>query len=256
MSDRSDTRRPEGLAGLPPRVLLATQPKAGTYLLSAVVAELGFHQTYFHIARRRMQAYDRTMLEAGAASPRNFDVEIPLRQSLKLIRHGEFAASHLTPRREVLRLVGHDFAVIACVRELRSSLISYARFAASTGRKGEATARKIREEGAAPFIRKFGKRLIDRAQSIAAWGQQENAILLQFEDLKTDPQKGAGRIADFLGVTDRDPAEVLETARSGQSLTKSDSFVSLEWTEAEEAAFRHIGGPEANAALGYPAQGR
>lgn len=198
-----------------------------------------------------MQACDRWRLEAGAVSPRLFDVHIPLRDSLKLIRHGEFAASHLPPERRVPRLTG-DVKVVSCIREPRSSLTSEARFAASTRGKGAALADAIGARGLVGFIVTYGKRHICRAREVAGWQAQPNGIVLKFEELKGDPQQGVGRLAGFLGVEGCDPAAVLAAARAGQSLTKSTRFVDLTWGEAEAAAFRRIGGPEANAALGYP----
>lgn len=244
------THRPQAPAGTPPRVLLATQRKAGTYLLSSVVARLGFHQTHYHLNKRRMQAYDPALLELGAQQPRLFDVQIRLVESLKLIRHGEFAASHLPPTARIRGLVG-DFRVVSCVRELRSALRSEARFALSTRGKGEDLARAIERHGIAGFITRHGARHIKRAQEVAAWGTLDNGILLKFEELKSDPDLGVGRLATFLGVTDRDPAEVLEAAKAGQSLTKSEGFLPLDWDDRAEAAFAKIGGPAANTALGY-----
>lgn len=245
------THRPQAPAGTPPRVLLATQPKAGTYLLSSVLARLGFHQTHYHLNKRRMQAYDPALLELGAQQPRLFDVQIKLGESLKLIRHGEFAASHLAPRPDVLPLIRDQFVVVTCLRNLRTSLKSYARFSASTSRKAPQLAMRIREQGVAAYLEADGKRAIRRALWVAEWRQQPNAFVVRFEDLKSDPDKGVGPLADFLGVRDCNPAEVLDKARAGQSLTKSDDFILLDWDDAAEEVFVKLGGIEANRKLGY-----
>ncbi|TCP21383.1 sulfotransferase domain-containing protein [Rhodovulum adriaticum] len=235
---------------LPPKVLLATQRKAGTYLLAAILAELGFQQTYYHINRRKMQAYDPYLMELGLSEPRKFDVRVPLRHSLKLIRHREFAASHLRPSRTIRRMT-QNFHIVGCVRDLRTSLMSYARFVATSGRKSDGLAEDIRTRGPVAFIEKLGRREIRQARAYLAWQDQPNAIVLKFEDLMGDPASAIGQLADFLGVQVTDPAAVMARAKARPTLTKSEGYIELDWGEAEEALFQRLGGPAANRALGY-----
>ncbi len=53
----------------PPRVVLNSIPKAGTCLISEIIARLGFHQTYLHLALKRVIAYDRNLLHSGRSGP-------------------------------------------------------------------------------------------------------------------------------------------------------------------------------------------
>lgn len=235
---------------LPPRVLLATQRKAGTYLLAEILAELGLHHSHLHLYRQKLQAYDPHMLDMGLSDPRRFDVRVPLRESLKLIRHGEFGLSHLRPSRRNVRMT-QDFRVVGCVRDLRASLMSWSRFVATSGRKGGDLAEAIRARGPVAFLERLGRREIRQARDFRNWQKRPNAIVLKFEDLMNTPETAIGQVADFLGLQVQDPAAVLTRAKARPTLTRSEGYIDLEWGEAEEALFRKLGGPRANRALGY-----
>ncbi|MEZ6318078.1 MAG: hypothetical protein R3B49_04875 [Phycisphaerales bacterium] len=117
----------------PARVVLVTIPKAGTYLFSETIRRLGFEQTHLHLAPDRVVAYDPARLDEGRAHPERFQVDCRIEQSTRLVRAGQFAASHLPCNERTLAAL-EDCRVIFATRELRSSLVSRARFDTKTGR--------------------------------------------------------------------------------------------------------------------------
>ena len=238
--------------GVRPRVLISTMPKSGTYLLSEIVKELGFHQTYYHLCRHKLQSYEPTLLEQGRLHPRDFDVFLPIEQSNRLIRSGEFAASHLEPDVLVCECFS-DFKVVSCIRELRSALRSYARFVVeSAGRDGT---RKIRQQkiiethGFAGWIETIGPENLQKAKKIFSWKDRSNAILVRMEDLLRCPELVIRNIADHLN---EDVTIDFDVVKGRDTLTKSTNLsADLNWDDDAEAAFRKIGGIEVNQLLGY-----
>jgi hypothetical protein len=234
-----------------PRVMLMTQPKAGTYLYSEILKGLGIHQTYFHIGKDKLQAYDRALLDDGLANPELFDCMFPLSQSRRLVRSNEFAASHLAPDPDVIPLL-QGFKIIAAIRELRKSMLSYTRFVLASGRGSSELSRKLVQEGVCGYIEVRGQWYIERAIAIANWKSQPNALLVRFEDLHADPSGEVERLAQHLeSVSSFDYLRIYNDALNARTMTKSTGWEELSWTDEAERAFEKIGGPQANHILGY-----
>ena len=163
------------LVELPPRVILATQPKAGTYLYSSLLAGLGFEQTYFHLSNDKMQAYDKNTPNLNTNQPRIFDCYIPLVESRRLVRSGQFAVSHLVPTGNVADLL-EEFKIIAINRELRAGITSFAKFIISTGRGDNSPdlRDRILNEGIAAFLERKGASYIKKAIMISKWKIYKN----------------------------------------------------------------------------------
>ena len=239
--------------GTKPRVLLATQPKAGTYLLSQYLVEIGYHQTHFHLDINSMEAYDRNLLELGASDPKLFNIQIPITSSLRLIRSGEFAASHLTPSCELDKLVGDDFRIFVSLRELRSAIVSWAHFLMASRKNGESAmlGAVIRERGLIPFMQLKGKKLIEQADKLVDWQERPQAIIVRFETLKENKNNVAEEIASHLGIHISSPEEKLNVAMTKTTLTSLTKKSELVWTDEVEELFIRLGGDDVNRRMGY-----
>jgi len=69
-----------------PKVMIVSQPKAGTYLLSDIVGRLGFRQTFYHFSMECFDAYDPDRLEEGRRNPDDFRVVEPIQTSIKRVK--------------------------------------------------------------------------------------------------------------------------------------------------------------------------
>ncbi|WP_171909972.1 sulfotransferase domain-containing protein [Aquisalimonas asiatica] len=236
-------------SGLPPRVLLAAQPKSGTYLYAEILKEIGFDFTYIHLAPEKIQAYDKNMPRMTAENPRLFDCRIPLVESRRLIRTGQVGASHLTP--EEVGDYFEDFKVVAVNRELRSSFVSFVNFFMATGRGSKKVRARVISEGICGFMRERGARYIDHALGIRSWSGYQNALVVRYEDLHCDPESQVSDISGFLGGASVQGSMVYEKALAAQTMTKSKGKSSVAWGEEEENIFVGLGGVEANKKMGY-----
>ena len=233
-----------------PRVLVATLPKAGTYLISNMLAFMGFHQTYFHLGRNKMQAYDPCMLQEGVDAPRQFDARIPMRESCHLIRSGEFAASHFAPDADVTTFF-RDFHVISCIRELRAMMVSYANFICAAGPHRMPDNTQTLEQGLPHYIRECGPTYLRDAEAIYQWRNHANALMLRMEDIFESPFENYKAIADHLGISIEQQAFDWDHIKNMNSMTKNTDKKLFEWSDAAEEAFEEISGPQTNERLGY-----
>ena len=235
--------------GLPQRVLLAAQPKSGTYLYAEILKELGFDFTYIHLAPKKIQAYDKNMPQVTAENPRLFDCRIPLAESRRLIRTGQVGASHLTP--EEAGDYFEDFKVVAVNRELRSSFMSFVNFFEETGRGSKKVRARVHSEGVCGFMRERGRRYIDHALGIQSWSERPNALVVRYEDLHRDPEVQISDISEYIGGLRVEDSMVYQRALASQTMTKSKGKSKIVWGEEEEEVFVSLGGIEANKKMGY-----
>lgn len=233
-----------------PRVIVNTTPKAGTYLFASIVEELGFHHSHLHLGDEKLQAYDRNLLDEGLRNPRLFDVHLPLSESRNLVRSGELAVGHLaySPERE---REFSQFKMILVMREVRASLISFARMLAFSGKSGSEIATKIKREGVAPFLELRGKARLQQIEKIVAWRDCPQVCLLKFEDLAENPSAVVEKIAKFLNLSGIEPNSVYEKACNKATLTKGEKYPQVIWDDRAERLFTELGGRELNSKLGY-----
>ena len=237
------------------RILLITQPKAGTYLVAEIVKVAGFHNTNLHLGAHRLQAYDSSFFRTGLFNPRMFDVSIGIDESRKLIRCGELAVSHLTYSDNLAQKLA-KFKIIHVKRELRNAFRSWARMLLHSGRSGQEISQLIGNDGIAGFMNVRGRNGIKQALSINNWSSAENVLSLKMEEVLSDPE---GAIREVIEHVESDTTEsvsrIWERVRTADTLTKSEKYPDLKWTSIEEEVFREIGGPQANRILGYSEQG-
>lgn len=233
------------------RVLIITQPKAGTYLAAEILSMAGFHNTHLHLGLDRLQAYDKRFLSEGIARPRQFDVAISIEQSRKLIRFGEVAVSHL-PYSNELEVLISNYKIIHIKRELRSAFRSWARMLLYSNKFGEEVSSAIRREGIAGFMRVRGKVNIVKAININGWRRAKNVHSITLEELLSDPEKEVANMLEHVGSPLADNAPTIwSRVTQMPTLTSSEKYPELSWTPHDELVFKEIGGPAANKVLGY-----
>lgn len=240
----------------PPRVLINTVPKAGTYLVSELARRLGFGQTHLHLTPGHVDAYDPSRLEEGRAHPERFRRTIPLHESVGLVGPGEFAAGHLAATPEIIAAL-HGLRVVFVRRDLRAALVSSMRFHHETGRPGEGCD-PTGDDAAdlARFVRGRGALLIERARAQLPWLDRAGVLQLRFEAVRHDPAGAIDELRAFLGRAvgpPRDAAELAAGVTGSRTLTRSAAPADPRpcWTDETERTFGALGGPALNAAYGY-----
>lgn len=237
------------------KVLVVTQPKAGTYLAAEILSLAGFHNTHLHLGIDRLQAYDKYFLTEGMARPRQFDAEIGIAESRKLIRTGEIAVSHLPYSRELAKQLS-GFKIVHVKRELRSAFRSWARMLLHSGRLGRDMSKLIESNGVAGFMKVKGKASISSALSIDSWKDEENVLSIKMEELLSEPDINIELILSHVkSPPGSSTTTIWKQASATQTLTRSKSYPALAWTTNDERMFEQIGGPAANMKLGYHESG-
>lgn len=246
-----------------PRAIVVTQPKAGTYLISEILRRLGLHQTWYHLRLDSLDAYDGRQLDEGRRDPRHCRAQIPIEQAVKLIRTAEFAVGHL-PCCDRATAALADFRLIFARREQRAALVSAMRFRHQTGRPGAGGGHLDEDPRAAAleFLRASGPGLLQQARDTLGWVERPGALALRFEDVRANPALAAAQIARHLGLPCADPAQVARDLDAADTLTRSatpavgaaPTSLDRYWSDEAEAIFTDLGGPQLNAAAGYPAE--
>lgn len=233
------------------RVLVITQPKAGTYLMAEILKQAGLEHTYLHLGQHRLQAYEPRCLERGIEEPFLFDVRCPISESRNLIRFGQVGVSHIPFESHVSAMLS-GFKIIHVKRELRSSLISRARMYLHSKSRGMRYKSAIETHGASGLIKLGGKNVISEALAINDWATQENVLSIKMEDMFARPERTIEAVIAHIKVPLEESAlSVWQRATAAATLTKAEQFPTMDWTEDDEFLFRKIGGNKANRALGY-----
>jgi hypothetical protein len=255
-----------GSLDVPFRVLVASIPKSGTYLLGKVLAETGLVDTRIHIhgGGESFTDYRFSSLEFGRRNSEALYRKLPLQTVISLVAPGQFVVGHLAARRYDRQWT--DIKPIFLYRNLRDSYVSFMRWQARTGR-GTSTSDGWGSlpEGPEKLLRwdrLEGGRLFNAAKRMLKWKQVEHALAVSYEELNGDQghrvQRDAfKRLLNFLGIGDRIGIEGLIAATvNAETMTFNktpESAMSREtyWSERVEEAFRSRGLHELNSRLGY-----
>jgi hypothetical protein len=234
-------------------IVVTSIPKSGTYLLGEVLSNLGYRPTWMHLAGSgtHFTQYSPARLAEGRDDPRRFRVMMPLEESLRLVRPGEFAVGHLPRTADTERLLG-GFRVIFLKRELRACLVSLMRFRLET-RRGEPFRRATwyrqpdRIRRTVLFLRDCGPEALRESRAIAAWGEHPDATTVSYEQV-------AGRqLESLLGASGTRLDACIGRALAARTLTRNEmpTDSSEHWSPAAESVFVEIGGLALSRALGY-----
>lgn len=264
------------------KAIIISIPKAGTYLFSEILKEMGYFQTYMHLGVNAYEQYNPKELEKGRSTPADYRVHMPLKKAIKKISQGQFAVGHLPFKRAVQNRLG-DFKIIHARRDLRDCLISYMRFYKETGRHHQQFADWINipddQERFNQFLRKNGKGVLKSFIKVSNWLKcsndsqntylnhvlakfkspcsDENILFVSFEELTMNGEESAlnciNRIAMFLEVEPIDTEKILQNSLGAKTLTKSAGMTrrDMYWNDFAEKWFAENAGCKANEILGY-----
>lgn len=181
------------------KYFIISQPKAGTYLLSNVLIELGIIPTHLHISENKYEDYSNKDIDA-VKYPKRYSKKVPIEQSLKLIGDNFFAVGHLSYSNDKEELL-KDFKKILITRNTEDIKQSWEQFYKDYGRKNG-----------------FKEELLN---GIELW-KKSNIFHITFEELITKDIEKLNSLQLFLfGKVKMDSINVLDTALKKPSLTKS-----------------------------------
>ncbi|MCD4726693.1 MAG: sulfotransferase domain-containing protein [Pirellulales bacterium] len=250
-------------------MMVCSMPKAGTYFIAEALRLLGCEPTHLHLDHNVVWDYrQRTIKEIRADSFR-YMVEMPLEQSLCLVRPGQFAVGHIECCSEAKRQL-RGFKKILVYRDLRDALISQMRFLKDTNCGGPTMdAWKDLPEGPmqmAGFFRDEANvgYMFAKFRGMAVWLHEPDVLHLSFEVLYGDQGREAQSLAieklcEFLDTpTPPDESDdVMATliGRPTRTWSGQRSSRKVYWNDNIENMFRAAGGHETNASLGYRQRG-
>lgn len=181
------------------KCFIISQPKAGTYLLSNVLIELGIKPTHLHISNKKYEDYSSKDADA-VKNPKKYSKNIPIQQSLKLIENNSFAVGHL-PHNNKTEILLKDFKKILLTRNVKSIKKSWHRFNKDYQREND-----------------FNEELLKR---IELW-KNCNIFHITFEELISKDIRKLDSLQLFLfNKINLNSAIALNNALNSDSLTKS-----------------------------------
>jgi len=249
----------------PHRVMACSMPKAGTYFIAEALCRLGCEPTHFHLDHNVAWDYRGRTIEEIRADSFRYMVEMPLEQSLRLVRPGQFAVGHIECRGDAKRWL-RSFKKILVYRDLRDALISQMRFLKDTNCGGPAATLgwqcgKDRSKWRASSGPKLTSTIcFAKFRGMAAWLREPDVLPLSFEAFYGDHGRETQALAvektrEFLDApaptdTSNDLMAVL-IGKPTRTWSGRRSSREVYWNDDIEDLFRAKGGHEVNASLGY-----
>jgi len=186
------------------KILVVSQPKAGTYLCGNILEELGFHHTYIHISESKHEKYDPNNMEANRKTPQKFTQKSQPQKSINLIGDGAFGMTHIQRNKQIDNTV-KGFKIIFLERPFEDAKKSWDRFVKQSKRPSSNP--------------KMNKKYFDRLQS---WKKLPNVFTLTFDQMISDDITAINELQRWLwGEVKHNSKKVLANAKSKDSLTKS-----------------------------------
>jgi glycosyltransferase involved in cell wall biosynthesis len=248
------------------RVIVVSIPKAGTYLLAEILKTLGLEDSGIHVNRNDLSDYRFATIKEAREEYLKYSVNVPLKNSINLIAHGQFVVGHLPYEPDILAML-RDFKVIFVKRDIRDAIISQMRFFSLPGRgRHPNQAWKQLEDGPEKllaFMDLHGPEFISIYDGMVNWLEDVNACKVSFEDVYGDlGEKRAcetiERLVKHLDLNCRgyqfvDYNQLLGKVIGSETKTWSGGRTRREkyWNSAVNDRFDQLGGTAANKKLGY-----
>jgi len=254
---------------IPHRAFILTIPKSGTYLITRILANLGFVDCGVHIANDNLQDNrfaDEKMLRV---QPWKYIVWVPIDVSTRLIDNGQFSFGHIPYSGEGERLL-RDFKKVFTFRELRDVIVSLLRYHdsrehnyAKPERLRPYDAFKAAPAGNEKFkawYAMWGKEYADLIRSMFPWKDRNDVFRVKFETLMGDEGRdaqfsvlrGLGAFLDA-NLTDDMIEKALNDSIGARTLTYSGKRSSYGewWNDELEELFIRYGFRDLNRIYGY-----
>jgi hypothetical protein len=191
-------------------MIIISQPKAGTYLCSEIVKNLGLHQTYMHLSQLFYSQYDSDRMFESRRFPKKFQVKKPLEESVDLIEPNSFAVTHVDCTPENIKLFDR-FKKVVLVRDINEILVSRKRWLQESGRAVTNSGKQ-----------KPKKWTRERIERLSDWTKVDNTFVLQFNQMIGKDVEAIDRLQLFLfNEIKHNSLDVIEKSLQAETFTKS-----------------------------------
>jgi hypothetical protein len=205
------------------RILVCSQPKAGTYLFAAFLRELGWKDSGLHLDVDGGHDYTGAAREEALRNPKQFAIKGDPTSLIAAIAKNTFAVCHLGPN-EIKP--PSDFCIFIILRDICTALPSYYRFSKQERNWSDSTGWRTAltpEEGIPLFLENF-PRIEGIYNRILNW--LPRATIVHFEALKGDWGENLQSlqldcIRQAIGGEGEVLQRALECALGSETLTKS-----------------------------------
>lgn len=222
------------------KVFLITVPKAGTYLLSAIMQNMGVHRSHLHISDKGHNDYSRIPFEIRRKDPGKSFTEMPLAKSLSLVRDGSFAVGHLRHTAEAEEAL-QPFRLLFAGRKPKDTLLSRMLFLLESGRahRWDKDRPWVNERNPGKQFLKYlsirGDENLDLYSRILPWMNRQEVECFDFDHLKEFPYENLVRLSNALELNCSDEMiqKVIDSSFGAKTLTHSSVQVdrSAYWTD-------------------------
>lgn len=186
------------------KILVVSQPKAGTYLCGNILEELGFQHSYIHISEGKYEKYDPNNMVANRKNPGKFTHKSNVVKAIELIKPGWFGMTHVQRNQNIDKAV-KDYKIIFLERDFASAKESWGRFVKQSNRPANNP--------------KMNKKYFERLQS---WKKLPNCYTLTFDQMISSDPTPISMLQKWLwGECRYNSRQVMANAKSKDSLTKS-----------------------------------
>lgn len=167
------------------KIIVISQPKAGTYLCANVLQELGLEFHGYHLGEKKYEKYpppSSPNYQAAIRNPKTVETRQRLRESIDVIEPGHFAVSHLLYTVETEQLLS-DYHKICVTRPELEILDSLKRWEQFSGRK---------PTNMEPTLA--------RIHSVTQWVGRPGVFHLTYADMKSGNATKIDQLQQWLGI--------------------------------------------------------
>lgn len=237
------------------KLVILSIPKAGTYLLSEIARNFGWHQTYWSVREDSMEDYSAGSMEDRRSRPQQFRRQSGVVEAAVFLPPRSFFVGHIA-RSPAAKVALGGFRKILAVRELRGALVSRLRWERRYKRHAVFSPIWEIDNDAAQmsiFLRAEGPAAFAHIRSILPWLDEPGVAIARFEDMRQPDERLVAELGKVLEL-DRaaDPA-LFQQALAADTITKSPDAADFAayWSDEAEELFTALGGLELNTRLGY-----
>ena len=188
------------------RVMIISQPKAGTYLCANILKELGLKFTGIHIGEHKYERYpepNHPRYKEVLKNPKLAETKCPMEESVKLVRDGHFGVGHFLYNEEAESIL-QPFLKILLTRPDVEIFESILRWNEYSGRKR---------------INRY--KTLGRLRSIEGWLDRPDVFHMTFADMKNINESKLEEMLTFLKIEKQfDLMSVCKIAMAKPSKTK------------------------------------
>ena len=237
------------------RLAILSIPKAGTYLLSEIARNFGWHQTYWNVREDSMEDYSAGSMEDRRFNPEQFRREQGIVESAFFLPPRSFFVGHIECS-EAARVALRSFRKVLAVRELPAALISRLRWERWHKRHEKfAHIWDLKTDAAQmeEFLRRECFAALFHIRDIIPWLDEPDVTVVRFEDMQQPDQRIVDQLGKVLELDRVADLAFFREALAADTITKSPDAADFAdyWSDKAEEVFTILGGLELNKRLGY-----